>query len=158
LRVYRLIQTLVSVAAVLGAAVTVGWLWHGALRGSTDAAAAPGAMTLQQRKLRQHLLRLRSDEPRLRLAAANALAAMSRSACICQAVPALIDTLKDPDPDVRAAAAEALGEIGDVRAVDALQEILSEGHPATAPAAARALAAIRASNGIHAAPEAGGGE
>ena len=136
----------------------MGWLWHGALRGPPDAAAVPGAMTLQQQRLRQHLLELHSDEPRLRLAGANGLAAMGRSACICQAVPALIDTLKDPDPDVRAAAAEALGKIGDVRAVDALQEILSEGHPATAPAAARALAAIRASNGIHVAPEASGGE
>jgi HEAT repeat protein len=43
-----------------------------------------------------------------------------------QAVPALMEALKDRDEDVRKAVAEALGEIGDPQAVPALLETLKD--------------------------------
>ena len=45
----------------------------------------------------------------------------------------------DPDSDVRAAAAQALGKIGTAEAIDALIETLHDRHASVAHAAARAL-------------------
>ncbi|GAB4270099.1 MAG: hypothetical protein Kow0029_06620 [Candidatus Rifleibacteriota bacterium] len=42
---------------------------------------------------------------------------------IVEAVPALIEALYEPDPSISAAASEALGKIGDVRAIEPLLEI-----------------------------------
>jgi HEAT repeat protein len=41
-------------------------------------------------------------------------------------VSSLIRALNDEDAEVRAAAAEALGKLGDVRAVDPLEEALND--------------------------------
>jgi HEAT repeat protein len=46
--------------------------------------------------------------------------------CVPEAVPALIECLNDPDPDICAEAAEALGNIGDARAGPALHARLAD--------------------------------
>ena len=58
------------------------------------------------------------------------------------AVPALIKALKDSDKDVRKAAAEALGKIGDKSAVPALIKALKDGYWQVRTAAAAALGKI----------------
>lgn len=59
-----------------------------------------------------------------------------------EAVPALIDALKDPEAGVREQVAWALGAIGDRRAVDGLIGALSDSSPAVRRQAAWALGAI----------------
>ena len=56
--------------------------------------------------------------------------------------PALRGALADPDAGVRALAAQALGERGDVADRGALEELLSDGHFAVQAAAARGLGAL----------------
>ncbi len=56
-----------------------------------------------------------------------------------QAVPILVPKLRDPDLGVAAAAALALGRIGDAQAVDELTTMLGDDRPAARSAAARGL-------------------
>ncbi len=56
------------------------------------------------------------------------LARRRRDPAIKAALPFLIDALGDDEPQVRPAAAEALGPIGDPRAAGALREIVEEAH------------------------------
>ena len=70
--------------------------------------------------------------------AAWALGALKDS----EAVPALIDALKDTDAGVREQVAWALGAIGDRRAVDGLVNALSDSAPGVRKQAAWALGAI----------------
>lgn len=67
--------------------------------------------------------RLAARDPRVRLGAANALAAIGPGAS--PAIPRLRGALEDEDEAVRAAAVWALGEIGTDKAVPALVEALS---------------------------------
>jgi HEAT repeat protein len=59
-----------------------------------------------------------------------------------EAVPALIEALKDPEADVREQVAWALGAIGDHRAVDGLVGALADSSPGVRRQAAWALGAI----------------
>ena len=68
-----------------------------------------------------------------------------------QAVPALLEALKDASPDVREQAAFALGEIGDERANDALMAALKDGTADVRRQAAFALGQLagRERDGLH---------
>ncbi|HEY2368072.1 MAG TPA: HEAT repeat domain-containing protein [Polyangiaceae bacterium] len=62
---------------------------------------------------------LKGKEPNVRWSAAHALAKRPSAA------PALIDALRDRAPSVRAVVIEALGDLGDARALEPLREALS---------------------------------
>ncbi len=68
------------------------------------------------------LLRMKDDQPAIRVAAASALGDLGDR----MAVPALITALDDESQLVRAAAAGALGALGDARAVTPLAEVLRD--------------------------------
>lgn len=73
----------------------------------------------------------------VRIAAKRALVLIGRPA-----VEPLIEALRDEDPDVRRAAAYALGDIGDARAVNALTVALKDGEERVRKAAAKAVEQI----------------
>ncbi|OYT68330.1 MAG: hypothetical protein CFK48_11920, partial [Armatimonadetes bacterium CP1_7O] len=73
----------------------------------------------------------------LRRAVAKALSEVGSPA-----VPALVQALGDGDKDVRSAACEALGAIGDASAVPALIKALGDEWSSARSAACRALGAI----------------
>jgi HEAT repeat protein len=79
-----------------------------------------------------------TSEPGLKLREIRMLAD-SRSR---DAVPALLETLNDPRPENRAAAADALGKIGDRVALDPLRKLLEDRHGAVCISAAGALYAM----------------
>jgi HEAT repeat protein len=81
---------------------------------------------------------LSADRDELRMAAANALRRVGDSG----ALPALIETLEDPNPRVRERAARACGAVGDERATDALAARLADPAGSVRREAAAALAAI----------------
>ncbi|MFB6195015.1 MAG: HEAT repeat domain-containing protein [Haloplanus sp.] len=81
---------------------------------------------------------LSADRDELRMAAANALRRLGDASTL----PALTDTLDDPNPRVRARAARACGAIGDERAAPALAERLDDPVGPVRREAADALAAI----------------
>jgi HEAT repeat protein len=118
------------------------------LRGDIDAALATGEAAIP------HLLdAMRSRHARRRLAASRGL----RRVRPLEAIPTFLRALRDPEPEVREAATEALAEIGH-DAVEGLVEALSS-HDASIqhyaaialgrigdPAAAQALAAVISRN------------
>jgi HEAT repeat protein len=72
------------------------------------------------------------------MASANALGRLGDD----DAVPALVEALTDPDPQVRERAARACGKLGDPRAVNALRDRVDGDERRVRQAAADALAAI----------------
>src|SRR5690606_1183828 len=92
-----------------------------------------------------HVERLASGPAHVRLRALRVLGGAGRDAS--QAVPAIAGCLADPDRSVQAAAAEALGAIGDARAQTALLRALgdpdlsAQAFDAAADAAARSVPA-----------------
>lgn len=87
--------------------------------------------------LEQYLEALRSSDATIRAAAVAALQGMGK-----EAVGHLIEALKDSHHDVRIAAAEALGEIGDPDAVDPLIRVSCDAREDVRIAAAGALGRI----------------
>jgi HEAT repeat protein len=87
--------------------------------------------------LERYLEALRSSDETVRAAAVAALQGMGKEAVIY-----LIQALNDPQPAVRIAAAEALGQIGDVDAVDPLIRTTRDEREDVRIAAASALARI----------------
>lgn len=86
---------------------------------------------------------LRSPQPEVRAAAANALARLR--APLTDIVPDLMTALADAHPDVRANAARALGVAQDVRAAVTLTSLLRDRDDRVVVSAARALGALRQS-------------
>ena len=77
---------------------------------------------------------LRNTDDHVRSTARAALVELGPSA-----TPRLVEALSDPEPSVRGAAAQALGEIGDPRAVAPLTSALADGNPWAQRRAALAL-------------------
>lgn len=86
---------------------------------------------------------LASDKPRVRAAAASALAGAEPERA-AEVVGALLRAVDDHDADVRASAILSLGELGDERAVEPLILRLDDGVPAVRQCAAVALGTMRA--------------
>jgi HEAT repeat protein len=82
---------------------------------------------------------LTSGERSLRLRGLLGLAALGDT----ESVPHLVEIMKnDPDPDLRVAAAQALGDMGDLRASVALYEGIESNYPPMREQAVLALVAI----------------
>jgi hypothetical protein len=94
---------------------------------------------------RQLCAKLGSDEYAERSDAKDALIKMRRSA-----VPGLVATLQSGNVKARAAAAEALGEIGESGAMEALKDGLRDGEPKVRQACADALGAMRERSAVDA--------
>jgi len=88
---------------------------------------------------------LASDKPKVRAAAASALAGAEpeRSG---EAAGALLRAVDDTDADVRASAILSLAELGDARAVEPIVLRLDDGAPAVRQCAAIALGRMRAAS------------
>lgn len=102
--------------------------------------AGPSAAAQDDRSLGIELsIQVLAEDPDVRRAAVEALRRMGPAA-----VPALIQGLADADPEVRYAAAAALGEIWSAAepAVPALIPVLADVHPDVRRAAAWALGEI----------------
>jgi hypothetical protein len=83
--------------------------------------------------------RLAADNPDIRAAAVRELLRREGAAAVSKAAPV---ALQDPDPNVRIAAIEALGETGKQEALPSLERVFVEENVDTQQAAARAILAI----------------
>lgn len=92
---------------------------HGDYEVRSDAVEALG--NFEEEKVIKALIRAFKDVEDVRFYVARDLRKFGRSA-----VPFLIDTLKDPDEDMRRDAAWMLGNIGDERAIHPLTEALKD--------------------------------
>jgi HEAT repeat protein len=91
--------------------------------------------------------RLEEGEPEAKCTAAYYLGENGDAGC----VPALIEALSDPDSHVRRVAAQALGKLGDERAVEPLAELVRDGTQPTHVRCA-AVSALGRLNGPKATP------
>lgn len=101
-----------------------------------------GVVTVQSGAAGQRTSERREVADALRLAAARALAAINPSRCYDH----LITNLAAEKPEVVASTVQALGHLGDVRALLALQALSADRHGPHAQAARQAIAAIRKEN------------
>jgi len=99
---------------------------------------ARGLGTVGGRDAVEALVGLLEDEPAV---AVEALASLARLRAV-DALPALVKCLKSPAPDVRAAAAAALGQIGDERSAGDLLTAFEDPEPQVRLAAVRAIAEL----------------
>jgi HEAT repeat protein len=115
----------------------------GALLGriSEHASSALAALLGRRCAAAQAVRELRRRDPVRRARGADVLGSLAHHGA-ADAVDALGKLLHDPDPDVRIAAARALGRIGDRRSVDALLSSLAGSRPAPSQLVSHALTRI----------------